>query len=141
MKNFDKYMQDILIESNEQDYQVTCWWRYKYLRELTDTECSCDDCTECQKQFFEWLNEEYKEPIKLTSDEKVILRNLPKEYNWIVRDSSNYICIHQEKPMKMTAFWDSDSKTKAITIFNDLFQFIKFEDKEPYSIEELLKEN
>ena len=69
MKNFYKYMQDILIDSNEQDYQVTCWWRYKYLGERTDTECSCDDCTECQKQFFEWLNKEYKEPIKLTQFE------------------------------------------------------------------------
>ena len=73
MKNFDKYMQDILIESNEQDYQVTCWWRYKYLGERTDTECSCDDCTECQKQFFEWLNQEYKEPIKLTQFEYDLL--------------------------------------------------------------------
>lgn len=73
MKNFDKYMQDILIDSNEQDYQVTCWWRYKYLGERTDTECSCDDCTECQKQFFEWLNQEYKEPIKLTQFEYDII--------------------------------------------------------------------
>ncbi len=73
MKNFDKYMKDILIDSNEQDYQVTCWWRYKYLGERTDTECSCDDCTECQKQFFEWLNQEYKEPIKLTQFEYDII--------------------------------------------------------------------
>lgn len=51
MKNFDKYMQDILIDSYEQDYQVTCWWRYKYLGER------CVDCTDCQKQFFEWLNQ------------------------------------------------------------------------------------
>lgn len=77
MKNFDKYMQDILIDSNEQDYQVTCWWRYKYLGERTDTECSCDDCTECQKQFFEWLNQEYKEPVKLTKVQYEILKCLP----------------------------------------------------------------
>lgn len=73
MKKFDKYMKDILIDSNEQDYQVTCWWRYKYLGERTDIECGCDDCTECQKQFFEWLNEEYKEPIKLTQFEYDLL--------------------------------------------------------------------
>lgn len=83
MKNFDKYMKDILIDSNEQDYQVTCWWRYKYLGERTDTECSCDDCTECQKQFFEWLNQEYKEPIKLTQFEYDMLRTTSKYHLWL----------------------------------------------------------
>ena len=83
MKNFDKYMKDILIDSNEQDYQVTCWWRYKYLGERTDTECSCDDCTECQKQFFEWLNQEYKEPIKLTQFEYDMLSTTSKYHLWL----------------------------------------------------------
>ena len=49
MKNFDKHMKNILIDSNEHNFNVTCWWRYKYLGERTDTECSFDYCTECQK--------------------------------------------------------------------------------------------
>ena len=98
MKNFDKYMQDILIDSNEQDYQVTCWWRYKYLGERTDTEYSCDDCTECQKQFFEWLNEEYKEPIKLTQFEYDLLtiRNSSVFFNSPLK-SSRYFEELKEK--------------------------------------------
>lgn len=94
MKNFDKYMQDILIESNEQDYQVTCWWRYKYLGERTDTECSCDDCTECQKQFFEWLNQEYKEPVKLTKVQYEILKCLQQDS--LILISNNELIIHKD---------------------------------------------
>ena len=94
MKNFDKHMQDILIDSNEQDYQVTCWWRYKYLGERTDTECSCDDCTECQKQFFEWLNQEYKEPIKLTKVQYEILKCLQQDSLILV--SNNELIIHKD---------------------------------------------
>lgn len=94
MKNFDKYMQDILIDSNEQDYQVTCWWRYKYLGERTDTECSCDDCTDCQKQFFEWLNQEYKEPVKLTKVQYEILKCLPQNSSILI--SGNELIIHKD---------------------------------------------
>lgn len=94
MKNFDKYMQDILIDSNEQDYQVTCWWRYKYLGERTDTECSCDDCTECQKQFFEWLNQEYKEPVKLTKVQYEILKCLQQDS--LILISNNELIIHKD---------------------------------------------
>ena len=94
MKNFDKYMQDILIDSNEQDYQVTCWWRYKYLGERTDTECSCDDCTDCQKQFFEWLNQEYKEPVKLTKVQYEILKCLQQDS--LILISNNELIIHKD---------------------------------------------
>ena len=94
MKNFDKYMQDILIDSNEQDYQVTCWWRYKYLGERTDTECSCYDCTECQKQFFEWLNQEYKEPVKLTKVQYEILKCLQQDS--LILISNNELIIHKD---------------------------------------------
>lgn len=94
MKNFDKYMQDILLDSNEQDYQVTCWWRYKYLGERTDTECSCDDCTECQRQFFEWLNQEYKEPVKLTKVQYEILKCLQQDS--LILISNNELIIHKD---------------------------------------------
>lgn len=135
MNNFEKHMLDIISTNGN----ISCYWREEYLKEKTREYCGEHACDECYKAFFEWLKEGYKEPIQITEDEKVILKNLPKEYKWIVRDSSNYICIHNEEPMKMVAFWDSDSKTEAITVFSHLFQFIKWEDEEPHSIEELLK--
>lgn len=66
MKNFDKHMQDILVNSGKFDYRPACYWREKYLGQQNN--CFID-CKECQKQFFAWLNQEYKEPIKLTQFE------------------------------------------------------------------------
>ena len=80
---------------------------------------------------------ERKETPKLTEDEKVILRNLPKKYKWIARDNSTCIQLFTNKPNKITWWWNGAEGIKLV--FPHLFQFIKWEDEEPYSIEELLK--
>ena len=85
---------------------------------------------------------ERKEKPKLTEDEKVILRNLPKGYKYIARDQNMGLYIYLEKPYKITNNWtDHVSSIYGISIFKHLFQFIKWEDEEPYLIEDLLKED
>lgn len=92
------------------------------------------------QNFIDWLEKEYVEPIKLTDDEKAILRSLPKEYKWIARNVGDWLCIYTNKPTRDNIMWNScDGYKYWIDIFNHLFQFIKWEDEEPYSIEELLK--
>ena len=81
---------------------------------------------------------ERKDP-KITEDEKVILRNLPKEYKWITRDSSGMVYIYTQRPTKLSCIWSEDSFGGLVIPFDHLFRFIKWEDEEPYSIEELLK--
>ena len=80
---------------------------------------------------------ERKEKPKLTEDEKVILRNLPKDYKWIARDLSGMVYIFIERPEKGQAIWYGCGQP--MIPFYHLFNFIKWEDDEPYSIEELLK--
>ena len=79
---------------------------------------------------------ERKEKPKLTEDEKVILRNIPKQYEWIARDKNGLIFLYINKPVKRN-FWFDDCGTISFP-FDHLFQFIQWEDEEPYSIEELL---
>ena len=83
---------------------------------------------------------ERKEEPKLTEDEKVILRNLPKGYKWIARDSSGMVYIYTQRPTKLSCIWSGNSFGGIVIPFDYLFQFIKWEDEEPYSIEELLGE-
>ena len=78
---------------------------------------------------------ERKEAPKLTEDEKAILRNVPQYYKWIARDGNGVVCLYPDKPHKSKTIWDSYG---ALFPFHHLFQFIKWEDDEPYSIEELL---
>ena len=79
---------------------------------------------------------ERKEEPKLNEDEKAILRNVPKEYKWIARDKNGSIYLYINKPVKR--FFGFDDFGTIRLPFDHLFQFIKWEDKEPYSIEELL---
>ena len=81
--------------------------------------------------------------IKLTEDEKVILRNIDKKYKWITIDDNGSLFINNEKPIKNESSWISKMLIDwcGIWIFNHLFQSIKWEDEEPYLIEDLLKED
>lgn len=99
----------------------------------------CEDCTQCT---VEWLKQEHKEKIKLSEAERNILTYLPKRYKYIARDSDNELYVYEEKPEKAGKSWDSNNFDETdMEIFNHLFQFIKWEDKEPYNIGELLKTN
>ena len=64
-----------------------------------------------------------KEPIKLTEDEKVILRNIDKRYKYIKRDNTGYLVVYK----------DDLCVSYYIYIFNHL-------DNKQYLIENLLKE-
>ena len=81
---------------------------------------------------------ERKEEPKLTEDEKAILRNVPKDYKWIARDENGSIYLYKRKPNKGSYSWGMWSEISLFP-FDHIFQFIKWEDEEPYLIEELLK--
>ena len=81
---------------------------------------------------------ERKEKPQLNEDEKVILRSLPKDYKWIARDLSGMVYIFIKRPEKGQAIWYGCRRP--MIQFYHLFQFIEWEDEEPYLIEELLGE-
>ena len=100
----------------------------------------CDNELDIMKVYEDYTCKELlwerKDP-KITEDEKVILRNLPKEYKWIVRDHIGSLWIFENKPNNNISGWFYS--TASSLPFPNLFKFIKYEDKEPYSIKELLK--
>lgn len=82
-----------------------------------------------------------KEKIHLTKTERIILRNLDKAYKWIARDCCGRLCIYKTKPTKHSAVWEASfDKLDNFSFFGGLFQFIKWEDDEPYEISKLLEE-
>ena len=69
---------------------------------------------------------------KFTEDEKVILRNLPNEYNWIARDENKSLYVYIEKPCKIEDIWDYGCNNSfGIDLFKHLFQTIQWYDFEP----------
>lgn len=90
----------------------------------------------CEKRLAELKAQKEKNKWKFTEDEKVILRNLPKEYKWLVRTQMNNLYVFSGKPQKDTPFWKSINKTRGsyytqIMMFNHLFQCIQWSDAEP----------
>lgn len=81
--------------------------------------------------------------IKLTEDEKVILRNIDKKYKWIARDEDGRLFIYAIEPLKSINKWIGGTwrHWTHFVAFSHLFTFIKWEDEEPYLIEDLLKNN
>ncbi len=94
--------------------------------------------TECISK---WLKSERKEKITLSEAERIILENIDKDYKWICRDENNYLFVFENKPTKGKSIWKANGLDlyEDIFVFNHLFQFITWEDKQPYNIEELLK--
>jgi hypothetical protein len=101
------------------------------------TKCHKDGCKKCITL---WLKEEHKEPITLSEAERIILENIDKEYCYIARDRTGFLTVFLGKPRKGSDIWESRGfKHCYINCFNHLFQFITWENSEPYNIEELLK--
>ena len=98
-------------------------------------------------EMFGGLTEEkIKEILKsikptLSEAERAILENINKDYKWIARDKAeNMLFIYQRKPYKNDyGNWLNGGTNHGLKLFNHLFQFITWQDEEPYNIEELLK--
>lgn len=107
---------------------------------IRSSDCKNGICVDCK---LNWLKAEHKEKITLSEAERIILENIDKEYKWIARDElNNILWIFAEKPTKNNGWWINESNSKIgvnLALFNHLFQFITWNDSEPYNIEELLK--
>ena len=133
MKNFEKYIDKIvrtLYLYSEEHINIYAW---KLQEEHIEFDLDIHN-TESIKQ---WLLEEYKEPIQLTHDEYVILKNLPSEYKFLWRDLNEELYISENEPII-----DENNNYLGLGCFADLpynydFLFVNCED-EPYEIAKLI---
>lgn len=99
--------------------------------------CRVVTCSECVRLSLMNLLEEYKEPIKLTKFEYEYLKFAKENgYNFITRDKDNRLYGTSEKPKKYNITWASSGAY--IAMFKSMFKFVKWEDEEPWDIDEIL---
>lgn len=101
---------------------------------------SDDEIIFCSTRKVKWLLSEYKEPVKLTELEHGILEYLleKRQYRFVVRERSGIIYVYKSKPKKEADSWGSLSLNNELGLFNNLFQFVQWQDSEPTSIEYVL---
>lgn len=107
MKNFEAYESKIkelrtntaLIKNNE---LVPC------------TSVSCGECkfydkdSDCSAKMFEWLYEEYKEPIKLSRLEYELLKYFSEKYDYICKEEIVYFENKSNKEWVNLEDWGED---------------------------------
>lgn len=95
------------------------------------------DCSECLKLSLVDLLEEYKETVKLSKFEYEYLKFAKENgYNFIARDKNNNLYLYSNKPWKAENDWDYEDRTTPV--FAELFKFVKWEDEEPWNIDNIL---
>lgn len=130
IKNFDT---DVTADEN-----LSCWlYRITTNPSINKHNCSGLVCSECLRLSLMNLLEEYKKPVKLSKFEYEYLK-VAKEngFNFIARDKDNRLYGTSEKPKKYNTTW-ANSGTY-IGMFKSTFSFVKWEDEEPYNIDEIL---
>lgn len=105
----------------------------------------CKDCgfhdvdMTCNSVSLKWLYEEYIPPKpKLTERERAYC--VAVEKGWLARDRNGELYLYKEKPCKHSDDWNRNIEWSNLnpSFFPD-FDFITWEDDEPYSIKEMLK--
>lgn len=146
MLNAEKWKKEILDITEGGYYFAVSKDRQNIARSCDGLKCeNCifdeEDDRDCGCNFsrMKWMLSEYKEPVKLTRTEYSLLRHVYKlNYKYIARDKNGDISVYLDEPDKdlLTEIWHG--KEYEFTLFNGLFKFVKWEDKEPTSIQEVL---
>lgn len=142
MLNAERFKKEILEKSNVVfDFSIS-----KDRHTIEKCLGVCKDCffheagNHCSNIKVKWLLSKCKEPIKLSRFEHDVLKHLLEktQYRFIVREKSDNIYIYKRKPKKGIGAWDSSTGMLNLNVFINLFPFIKWEDEEPISIEDVL---
>lgn len=74
-----------------------------------------------------------------TDDEKIIARNIDKEYEWMARNKSGSLNIYTRKPIKGKRAWTVNriDEYDSFAGFKYMFSSVKWEDDEPTLIEDI----
>ena len=76
---------------------------------------------------------------ELSDAEKIILENVDKKYKYRARDLQGRLYLYVEKPIKRDEIWIRTQKEQSLFAFESIFEMVKWEDKEPTLISDLLE--
>lgn len=144
MKNKEKYEEQILA--------FACASESFGVNEETGEigECASMKCTKCKfyvpgklckEHRHDWAESEYIEPAKISKRDKAFLNYINVNMHYIARDMDGGLYVYISKPHKLIDCWESSwcELDKSLGFFKLDFPMIKWEDDEPWLIEDLKK--
>lgn len=158
MKNREKFAKEILdIACNGRSIAVTKDNKVVYCSDIPCESCMFDSCGKhigrvqvCLDQLREWSESEYVEKPKITLREEKFLSLLISKWKYLGRGKDKTLYVFDSLPIKETDGWSQrnyiikngttcDCYYISKKLFGDMFDFIKWEDEEPWLIEDLKK--
>ena len=141
MLKIEKIKEEIL-NFNDENNTLRCYLAQIATNQNYSVNCYREgnvDCSKCLKLSLVELLEEYKEPIKLTRFEYEYLKVAKEnEYNFIARDKNGTLVVYNIALHKTDTLWCTASAKWDKVNFNNLFNFVKWEDEEPWKIDSIL---
>lgn len=128
---------DCLISFNKRNHKIEACTANQCLKCLFD---AMRGNKSCYNAMLKWLLSEYKEPIKLTRFEYFILDWLLNSQcvRYIARDRNGNLYAHINKPCRVKYEWRGNVSAVDLTIFGELFAFVKWQNTEPTHIKDVL---
>ena len=144
MKNKERYTKEIV--------EIICSGKYIAINKETGMPVVCNDfdCDKCMfrsenrcssKLLKDWAESEYIEKPVISKRDRAFLEYLSVNIQYIARDMSGRLYIYVRKPYKQIDCWSSSAceTEKTLWMFNVDFPMVKWEDYEPWLIEDLKK--
>ena len=144
MKNREKFVKEILdIACKGNHFGVTKAGEIISCPQTDCAKCLFNDDIDCDISLEQWSESEYVEKNTITSREKKFLDVLLPKWKYIARDSNNSLFIYPIKPIRFGTCWmvknDYNVYKIAKYVYGNMFNVIRWEDEEPWSIEDLKK--
>ena len=142
MKNKEKYAKEIVeLACNGRNVAV-CKSTGKPI-DCVDIVCSkCSfavgSCTESRK---EWAESEYIEKPVISKRDRALLDYINNNFVYVARDENGGLFVYSEKPIKKVCCYDNIGGVTGSVgfVFDIKFPMVKWEDPEPWLIEDLKK--
>lgn len=142
MKNKEKYAKEIM--------EIACSGNNIAVIKKSGSIASCDstNCNlclfrdgNCKKNVREWAESEYIEKPVISKRDRAFLEYLDTIINYITRDADGALFVHISKPHKLIDGWEGSrcEAYKSLRFFELDFPMVKWEDDEPWLIEDLKK--
>lgn len=109
--------------------------------EIGCCDCCFGDYIPCEEAVCEWAESEYVEPVKISKKDRAFLDYLKEEYKFFARDKNGMLFVYEAQPRKLEKYWylSNYGCLGLNRCLNVDFPMIKWEDDEPWLIEDLKK--
>lgn len=145
MKNHEVYEKEILKIAADGSSVACVEGKPAACDSILCSQCDFTEECRCGAELIEWLYAEHVEKPKINKRTKMFFEAI--KTGWVARDESGGLYSYgiSNKPVKGTVTWEStdirfDNSIVPLGVFPFLtLDFIKWEDDEPWSVEDILK--